>query len=67
VNLVEETESHVVILFLLLRLFLLGSWGSGGGISWSSSGGTSSSGSSSYATTNVGDQFLQIGRFQSLK
>merc|ERR1712045_219507 len=64
--LVEETESHVVIgfllwLFLLLLLLFLSSGGSTTG-SWGSSGG----GSSACAGTNVGDELLDVAAGQSL-
>merc|ERR1719400_1638891 len=60
VNLVEQSEAHVIVLFLglLLLLLLLG------GLS-SSRGGTSG-GSSADSRAHVGDQGLKVGGLESL-
>merc|ERR1719195_780358 len=61
VNLVEQSEAHVIVLFLglLLLLLLLG------GLSSRSRGSTSSR-SSADSRAHVGDQGLQVGGLESL-
>ncbi len=67
-NLIEETESHVVI-FLLLFLDLLLLLGGGRSFSSGSSsrGGAAGGGSGTNSASDVGDQGLKIGRLESLK
>lgn len=64
-NLVEETESHVVI--LLLGLFLLGlllCLSGGSGVTGSGCGG--SSGARADSGTDVGDQLLNVAALEGL-
>lgn len=65
-NLIEKSESHIVIgsfisRFFLFLLFFLGSSGS-----WGSSSGWSGSWTCSGSGSNAGDQFLDINTFQCL-
>merc|ERR1719362_2134011 len=61
-SLVEQAEAHVIVLLLGLFLLLLLL----GGLSSGSRGSTSSSGSGANSGPYVGDQGLEVGRFQSL-
>merc|ERR1719192_704046 len=62
-NLVEQSEAHVIVLFLglLLLLLLLG------GLSSRSRGSAASSGSSADSRAHVGDQGLQVSRLEGLR
>merc|ERR1719511_578869 len=61
VNLVEQSEAHVIVLFLglFLLLLLLGGLSSG-------SRGSTGSGSSADSRAHVGDQGLQVGGLEGL-
>merc|ERR1719195_53308 len=61
VNLVEQSEAHVIVLFLglLLLLLLLGGLSSG-------SRGSTAGGSGADSRAHVGDQGLQVGRLEGL-
>merc|ERR1719394_658563 len=68
VNLVEQSEAHVIVLFLglLLLLLLLGGLSSGSRGSTASSRGATSGGSGADSRAHVGDQGLQVGGLESL-
>merc|ERR1719357_2430595 len=68
VNLVEQSEAHVIALFLglLLLLLLLGSLSSRSRGSTASSRGGTSGGSGADSRAHVGDQGLQVGGLEGL-
>merc|ERR1719412_1430611 len=68
VKLVEQSEAHVIVLFLrlLLLLLLFGGLSSGSRGSTSSSRSATSGGSSADSRAHVGDQGLQVGGLESL-
>merc|ERR1719220_3111754 len=68
VNLVEQSEAHVIVLFLglLLLLLLLGGLSSRSRGSTASSRGATSGGSSTDSGAHVGDQGLKVGGLESL-
>merc|ERR1719153_962132 len=67
-NLVEQSEAHVIVLFLglLLLLLLLGGLSSGSRGSTSSSRSATSGGSGADSRAHVGDKGLQVGGLESL-
>merc|ERR1719474_1297672 len=65
VNLVEQSEAHVIVLFLGLLLLLLLLGGRSSRSTASSRGGTSG-GSGAYSRAHVGDQGLQVGGLEGL-
>merc|ERR1719225_503950 len=68
VNLVEQSEAHVIVLFLglLLLLFLLGGLSSGSRGSTASSRGATNGGSGADSRAHVGDQGLQVSGLEGL-
>merc|ERR1719188_2381795 len=68
VNLVEQSEAHVIVLFLglFLLLLLLGGLSSRSRGSTASSRSASSGGSSTDSRAHVGDQGLQVGGLEGL-
>merc|ERR1719153_829718 len=68
INLVEQSEAHVIVLFLglLLLLLLLGGLSSRSRGSTASSRSATSSGSGADSRAHVGDQGLKVGRLESL-
>merc|ERR1719150_1804781 len=68
VNLIEQSESHVIVLFLglFLLLLLLGGLSSRSRGSTASSRSATSGGSSTNSRAHVGDQGLQVGGLESL-
>merc|ERR1719278_2576759 len=69
VNLGEQSEAHVIVLFLglLLLLLLLGGLSSGSRGCTASSRGATSGGSGAGSRTHVGDQGLQVSGLESLR